>query len=48
LRAREVLAKVPTGLYIAGAWRALSDERTFAVDDPATGETIAEIADAVS
>ncbi|MEU3270549.1 NAD-dependent succinate-semialdehyde dehydrogenase [Saccharomonospora sp. NPDC006951] len=35
---------VPTGLYIGGAWRAA--DKTFDVTDPATGEVIAEVADA--
>ncbi|AQH03532.1 succinate-semialdehyde dehydrogenase (NADP(+)) [Burkholderia sp. KK1] len=29
--------------YIDGAWCAADDARTFAVDDPATGETIADV-----
>ncbi|WP_431879811.1 NAD-dependent succinate-semialdehyde dehydrogenase [Amycolatopsis sacchari] len=35
---------VPTGLYIDGAWRAA--EETFPVTDPATGLTLADVADA--
>ena len=35
----------PRGLYIAGQWRTASDGRTFTVQDPATGEDIAEVAD---
>jgi succinate-semialdehyde dehydrogenase/glutarate-semialdehyde dehydrogenase len=41
-----VLAKVPHGIYVAGEWREASDAAKFAVIDPATGETLAEIADA--
>ncbi|MEJ0024689.1 MAG: NAD-dependent succinate-semialdehyde dehydrogenase [Rhizomicrobium sp.] len=31
--------------YVDGAWMAAAGDRTFAVDDPATGETIARVAD---
>ncbi len=41
-----VLAAVPKQLYIAGRWRDGSGGETFAVEDPATGETLAQIADA--
>ncbi|WP_102159182.1 NAD-dependent succinate-semialdehyde dehydrogenase [Zhihengliuella halotolerans] len=41
---RELLARVPTGLYIDGAW--VATEATIDVQDPATGEVIAQIADA--
>ncbi|GHD10968.1 NAD-dependent succinate-semialdehyde dehydrogenase [Zhihengliuella salsuginis] len=41
---RELLARVPTGLYLDGAW--VATEATIDVQDPATGETIAKIADA--
>ncbi len=34
----------PTQLLIAGAWVDASDHSTFEVDDPATGEVIAEVA----
>jgi succinate-semialdehyde dehydrogenase/glutarate-semialdehyde dehydrogenase len=34
----------PTQLLIGGTWRDASDHLTFAVDDPATGEVIAEVA----
>ena len=44
--AQAVLAAVPKQLYIAGAWRDGATHATFAVEDPATGETIAEVADA--
>jgi len=35
----------PTQLLIGGAWRDSSDGKTFHVDDPATGEVIATVAD---
>ena len=41
-----LLASVPRGLYIDGGWRDASDGKTFDVTNPATGETIATIADA--
>jgi succinate-semialdehyde dehydrogenase / glutarate-semialdehyde dehydrogenase len=41
---RTVVDSVPRGLFIGGEWRETSD--TLAVEDPATGETIATIADA--
>jgi succinate-semialdehyde dehydrogenase / glutarate-semialdehyde dehydrogenase len=40
------LPEVPTGLLIAGEWRPGSGGGTIAVDNPATGEILAEIADA--
>jgi succinate-semialdehyde dehydrogenase/glutarate-semialdehyde dehydrogenase len=40
-----VLATVPTGLYIDGEWQPAADGRTFAVENPATGETLVEVAD---
>ncbi len=43
---RELLARVPTGLLVDGAWQPSADGRTFAVVDPATGETLLDIADA--
>ena len=42
----EVLKRAPKELFIAGAWRASSDGARFAVEDPATGEPLCEIADA--
>jgi succinate-semialdehyde dehydrogenase/glutarate-semialdehyde dehydrogenase len=41
-----VLASVPKQLYIAGEWRDGSDGGKLAVEDPATGETLVEVADA--
>jgi succinate-semialdehyde dehydrogenase/glutarate-semialdehyde dehydrogenase len=43
---QELLAGVPTGLYIAGTWVDAADGAVFDVTDPATGEVIATIADA--
>jgi succinate-semialdehyde dehydrogenase/glutarate-semialdehyde dehydrogenase len=45
---RKVLAAVPKELFIGGKWRPSSSGTTLAVEDPATGETIAEVADATA
>jgi succinate-semialdehyde dehydrogenase/glutarate-semialdehyde dehydrogenase len=37
---------VPTQLYIGGEWRDASGGATLGVEDPATGETLIEVADA--
>ena len=43
---REVLERVETRLYIGGEWRDAEGGRTLPVEDPATGETLVEVADA--
>jgi len=43
---RSVLDAVPKQLYIGGRWRDASGGAMFPVEDPATGETLCEIADA--
>jgi succinate-semialdehyde dehydrogenase/glutarate-semialdehyde dehydrogenase len=45
-RERDVLEWVPTDLFIAGQWRGASAGGTLAVEDPATTETLVEVADA--
>jgi succinate-semialdehyde dehydrogenase/glutarate-semialdehyde dehydrogenase len=40
------LSAVPTRLLVDGTWQDASDGRTMAVEDPATGEVIAHVADA--
>ncbi len=45
-RERAVLGRVPTELYIAGAWRAASGGGTLSVEDPSTTESLIEVADA--
>jgi succinate-semialdehyde dehydrogenase/glutarate-semialdehyde dehydrogenase len=47
-RAREmkVVGAVQTGLFIGGAWRPSETGATFEVEDPATREVLAEVADA--
>ena len=42
---QSLLASVPTGLFVGGAWRDASGGGRFAVEDPATGETLVEVAD---
>jgi succinate-semialdehyde dehydrogenase/glutarate-semialdehyde dehydrogenase len=42
----EVLEQVPKELYIGGEWRAASGGGRLAVEDPATGEPLVEVADA--
>jgi succinate-semialdehyde dehydrogenase/glutarate-semialdehyde dehydrogenase len=39
-----VLNKVPKGLFIRGEWRDASSNSTFGVEDPATQQTLTEIA----
>jgi succinate-semialdehyde dehydrogenase/glutarate-semialdehyde dehydrogenase len=43
---RAVLEAVPTQLYIAGEWREAASKARLAVEDPSTGETLTEVADA--
>ncbi len=42
---RRVLGGVPTELLIGGKWRPAASGRTLAVEDPATGQTLVEVAD---
>jgi succinate-semialdehyde dehydrogenase / glutarate-semialdehyde dehydrogenase len=44
-RERTVVESVNTGLFIAGHWRDAEGGRTLAVEDPSTGDTLAEVAD---
>ncbi len=43
---KALLDSVPTGLLIGGRWRESADGGTIAVEDPATGATLARVADA--
>src|SRR3954470_5649480 len=45
-REQEVVDKVEKRLYIGGEWRDASGGETLAVEDPATGEALCEVADA--
>jgi succinate-semialdehyde dehydrogenase/glutarate-semialdehyde dehydrogenase len=47
-RERTVLESVPNQLFIGGEWRDASGGATLAVEDPATGETLVEVADATA
>jgi succinate-semialdehyde dehydrogenase/glutarate-semialdehyde dehydrogenase len=40
------ITAMPTGLYIGGAWRDAGDGATVEVENPATGEVLASVADA--
>jgi succinate-semialdehyde dehydrogenase / glutarate-semialdehyde dehydrogenase len=42
---RRVLDGVPKDLLIGGRWKPAASSRRFAVEDPATGQTIAEVGD---
>ncbi|MBA2637085.1 MAG: NAD-dependent succinate-semialdehyde dehydrogenase [Solirubrobacterales bacterium] len=44
---QHVLDAVPRGLFVAGDWRDATGGATFAVEDPATGQTLTEVADAL-
>ena len=43
---QSVVEAVPKGLFIGGEWRDASGGGTLAVEDPATGHTLCEVADA--
>src|SRR4051812_7384067 len=45
-REAEVLDSVPKQLLVGGEWRDAGEGGTLPVEDPATGETLCEIADA--
>jgi succinate-semialdehyde dehydrogenase/glutarate-semialdehyde dehydrogenase len=45
-REQAVLAAVPKGLFIGGQFRDAADKATLEVEDPATGEPLAVVADA--
>jgi succinate-semialdehyde dehydrogenase/glutarate-semialdehyde dehydrogenase len=45
---KELLSKVPTGLFIGGEWRDSSDGSTIDVEDPATGKTLTSVASATA
>jgi succinate-semialdehyde dehydrogenase/glutarate-semialdehyde dehydrogenase len=42
---QQVIDHVPKGLYIGGEWRDAASGATVAVEDPATGESLCEVAD---
>jgi succinate-semialdehyde dehydrogenase/glutarate-semialdehyde dehydrogenase len=43
---QSIVETVPTQLYIGGEWRDATGGATLPVEDPSTGDTIAEVADA--
>jgi succinate-semialdehyde dehydrogenase/glutarate-semialdehyde dehydrogenase len=45
-REQAIIDAVPKQLFIGGEWRPGASGKTFAVEDPATGEPLCEIADA--
>ncbi|WP_432942852.1 NAD-dependent succinate-semialdehyde dehydrogenase [Kribbella sp. CA-253562] len=45
-REQEVVQACPTELFIGGKWRSADGGRTLAVEDPSTGTTLVEVADA--
>ncbi|HMJ04066.1 MAG TPA: NAD-dependent succinate-semialdehyde dehydrogenase [Conexibacter sp.] len=47
-REQEIVGRVPKGLLIGGEWRDAEGGATLAVEDPATGESLCEVADATA
>lgn len=45
-REKSVVETVRRELYVGGAWRSADGSATFGVEDPSTGEVLAEVADA--
>ena len=45
-REKEVVAAVHPQLFIGGEWRDAEGSKTFAIEDPSTGQTLVEVADA--
>jgi succinate-semialdehyde dehydrogenase / glutarate-semialdehyde dehydrogenase len=43
---REVVDKVPRRLYVAGEWREAGGRGRLSVEDPSTGDTLTDVADA--
>ncbi len=41
-----LLSTVPTGCFIDGVWQGAAGGQSFAVEDPSTGKTLCEVADA--
>jgi succinate-semialdehyde dehydrogenase/glutarate-semialdehyde dehydrogenase len=44
-RERRVVDAVPTGVLVGGSWRDPAGGGTFAVEDPSTGQVLAQVAD---
>ncbi|ADG79921.1 Aldehyde Dehydrogenase OS=Tsukamurella paurometabola (strain ATCC 8368 / DSM / CCUG 35730 /CIP 100753 / JCM 10117 / KCTC 9821 / NBRC 16120 / NCIMB 702349/ NCTC 13040) OX=521096 GN=Tpau_3337 PE=3 SV=1 [Tsukamurella paurometabola] len=47
-RVRDLLEKIPTGIFVNGTFRDSSSGATFPVHDPSTEEVLAEVADATA
>ncbi|GAB3132349.1 NAD-dependent succinate-semialdehyde dehydrogenase [Tsukamurella serpentis] len=47
-RVRELLDRIPTGIFVGGQFRESSSGATFPVHNPATGEVLVEVADATA
>ncbi|MEV6285185.1 NAD-dependent succinate-semialdehyde dehydrogenase [Kribbella sp. NPDC051770] len=45
-REQDVVQACPTDLYVGGKWRAAEGGKTLAVEDPSTGTTLVQVADA--
>ncbi|HEU4948460.1 MAG TPA: NAD-dependent succinate-semialdehyde dehydrogenase [Kribbella sp.] len=45
-REQEVVEQCPTKLFVGGEWRAAEGGKTLPVEDPSTGTTLCEVADA--
>ncbi|MEV7977029.1 NAD-dependent succinate-semialdehyde dehydrogenase [Streptomyces sp. NPDC086519] len=43
----DVIGQLEKGVFIAGRWRPAAEGATFPVENPATGETLCEVSDAV-
>ncbi|MBK5217528.1 MAG: aldehyde dehydrogenase family protein, partial [Propionibacteriales bacterium] len=43
---KRIVDQVPKQLFIGGEWRDAGGGKTFAVEDPSTGDVIAHVADA--
>jgi succinate-semialdehyde dehydrogenase/glutarate-semialdehyde dehydrogenase len=47
-QAQDIVGSVPTDLFIEGQWRPAENGATFAVEDPSTGDVLAQVADATA
>jgi len=47
-REKDLLGRVPTGVFVGGEWRASESGATFPVEDPATESQLVEVADATA
>ncbi len=47
-RERAIVDQVPAGVLVGGEWRPPTGDKTFPVEDPATGAVLCEVADATA